>query len=158
MPEDTLIPSPAYDEYLPIYYSSVADKASRVYGIDLHSQEVFHDRLDRARDNDSLSVVPDLVLHSVSGNMHGFMFSLPVYRANFPHDSVEQRRQNFLGFVHGAFRTSDAFDHIVMTSTAPRGLDLYLFAADPEADARPLHAQVSRLRANRAEVRPTLMT
>ena len=50
MPEDTLIPSPDRDEYLPIYYSSVADKASRVYGIDLHSQEVFHDRLDRARD------------------------------------------------------------------------------------------------------------
>jgi diguanylate cyclase (GGDEF)-like protein len=157
MPGDQLIPSPDRDEYLPIYYSSVADKASRIYGIDLHSQEVFHDRLDRARDNDSLSVVPDLVLHSVAGDTHGFMFSLPVYRANFPHDTAEQRRQNFLGFVHGAFRTVEAFDHIVTTSTAPRGLDLYLFAADPAPDARPLHAQVSRLRPDRAQVRPTLM-
>jgi diguanylate cyclase (GGDEF)-like protein len=157
MPGDQLIPSPDRDEYLPIYYSSVADKASRIYGIDLHSQEVFHDRLDRGRDNDSLSVVPDLVLHSVAGDTHGFMFSLPVYRANFPHDTAEQRRQNFLGFVHGAFRTVEAFDHIVTTSTAPRGLDLYLFAADPAPDARPLHAQVSRLRPDRAQVRPTLM-
>jgi diguanylate cyclase (GGDEF)-like protein len=157
MPEDKLIPAPDYDEYLPIYYSSVADKASRIYGIDLHSQEVFHDRLDRARDNDSLSVVPDLVLHSVAGDVHGFIFSLPVYRANLPHDTVGQRRQNFLGFVHGAFLTVDAFDHIVTTSTAPRGLDLFLFAADPAADARPLHAQVSRLRPDRPQVRPRLM-
>jgi diguanylate cyclase (GGDEF)-like protein len=157
MPEDQLIASPDHDEYLPIFYSSVAEKTSRIYGIDLRSQEVFRDRLDRARDNDSLSVVPDLVLHSIAGNVHGFMFSLPVYRANFPHDTVEQRRQNFLGFVHGAFLTVDAFEHIVMTSTAPRGLDLYLFAADPAPDARPLHAQVSRLRPNRVQVRPTLI-
>ena len=157
MPDDKLIPSPENDEYLPIYYSSVAEKTSRVYGIDLHSQAVFHDRLDRARDNDSLSVVPDLVLHSISGNVHGFMFSLPVYRANVAHDTVEQRRQTFLGFVHGAFVTVEAFDHIVTTSTAPRGLDLFLFAADPSPDARPLHVQVSRLRADRAQARPALL-
>jgi hypothetical protein len=35
----------------------------------------------------AMSVLPDFTLHSVAGNVHGVVFLLPVYRANFPRQS-----------------------------------------------------------------------
>jgi diguanylate cyclase (GGDEF)-like protein len=144
--DDRIAPSPERDEYLPVFYSSVRDNSSPIYGIDLRSQPEIRERLDWARDNDALSVVPDFILHSLKGNVHGFLFSLPVYRTGVPHNTVDTRRKNLLGFVHGAFLTAEAFEHIVATSTTPSGLDLYLFSADAASGTRPLHAHPSRLR------------
>src|SRR5262249_39503260 len=79
-PEDRVIPSPERDDYLPIFYSSVRKLSSPIYGLDLGSQPGLRARLDRARDTDGLSVVPDFILHSQAG-VHAFLFSLPVYRA-----------------------------------------------------------------------------
>jgi diguanylate cyclase len=146
-----IVPAPERDEYLPIFYSSVAKTTSPIYGIDIGNQPAIRKRLDRARDENVLSVVPDFVLHSVAGNVHGFLFSLPVYRAGLPHDTVETRRANLLGFAHGAFLTGVAFEHIITTSTSPAGLDLYLFPSDAGAATPPLHEHSSRLGAGPAE-------
>lgn len=143
--DDRMVASPQQDEYLPIYYSSVRNAKSPIYGIDLRSQPAVRQRLERARDTDGLSVVPDFVLHSVKGQVHGFLFSLPVYRAGLPHQDVETRRQNLLGYVHGAFLTGEAFEHIINTVTTPIGLDLYLFPAGAGRHTSPLHVHHSRL-------------
>ncbi len=143
--DDRIVPSPEQDEYLPIYYSSVAERTSRIYGVDLRSQPVIQRRLDRARDEDDLSVVPDFILHSADGNVHGFLFSLPVYRRGLPHGTLEERRRNLLGFAHGAFLTAQAFEHIISATTTARGLDLYLFSAESSPDGAPLHVHMSRL-------------
>jgi diguanylate cyclase (GGDEF)-like protein len=143
--DDRVVSSPPQDEYLPIYYSSVRNVTSPIYGIDLRSQPAIRQRLEHARDHDGLSVVPDFVLHSVAGQVHGFLFSLPVYRAGLPHDSVATRRQNLLGYVHGAFLTDKAFEHIISMATTPSGLDLYLFPAGAGLQAAPLHVHASRL-------------
>jgi diguanylate cyclase (GGDEF)-like protein len=144
--DNRVVPSPEHDEYLPVFYSSVQDNTSPIYGIDLMSQPVIRQRLDRARDADELSAVPDFTLHSVAGNVHGFLFSLPVYGRGRPHDTVDERRQNLQGFVHGAVMTGVAFEHIIATTTSPSGLDLYLFPADAGPDTQPLHVHPSRLR------------
>jgi CHASE1-domain containing sensor protein len=87
--DNRIVPSPPQDEYLPIFYTTAGSRASSIYGVDLRSEPDIREPLDRARDNDSLSVVPDFVLHSVGGKTHGFLFSLPVYRPGLPHDTVE---------------------------------------------------------------------
>ena len=150
--DDRIVPSPAKDEYLPIFYSTAGSR--RVSGIDLLSQPIIRERLDHARDTNGLSVVPDFRLHSVAGSVHGFLFSLPVYRPGLPHDSVESRRQNLLGFVHGAFMTGKAFDRIIDSATNPIGLDLFLYPAGAAADALPLHVHSSRLRGETADAMP----
>jgi diguanylate cyclase (GGDEF)-like protein len=144
--DDRMVTAPQQNEYLPIYYSSVRNATSPIYGIDLRSEPAVRQRLEHARDHDGLSVVPDFVLHSVAGQVHGFLFSLPVYRAGLPHDSVATRRQNLLGYVHGAFLTGQAFEHIISTATTPSGLNLYLFPAGAGPQAAPLHVHASRLR------------
>ena len=78
--EDRIVPSPAKDEYLPILYSTVGNRRSAISGVDLLSQPSIRERIDSARDTNGLSVVPDFKLHSVAGAVHGFLFSLPVYR------------------------------------------------------------------------------
>jgi hypothetical protein len=55
-------------------------KTSRAYGIDLLSEPSVREPLERARDNDQLSVVPDVLLLSREKNVQGFLFSLPLYR------------------------------------------------------------------------------
>ena len=144
--DDTIAPSPERDEYLPIFYSSVKVVTSPIYGIDLASQSVIRQKLYPARDEDRFSAVPDFVLHSQSGNVHGFLFSLPVYKRGLPHETVGDRRANLKGFVHGAFLTAEAFGHIIDTATMPRGVDLYVFKADAEPNSPPLYVHGSRIR------------
>jgi diguanylate cyclase len=138
--------SPEHDEYLPVFYSTVKSKFSPIYGIDLRSQPMIEKRLDRARDLDELSAVPDFILHSVAGNVHGFLFSLPVYRPGVFHETLQDRQRNLMGFVHGAFLTGQAIEHILSATTAERGLDLSLFSADAGPDDPPLYVHSSRMR------------
>jgi diguanylate cyclase (GGDEF)-like protein len=144
--------SPEQDEYLPIFYSTVKSKSSPIYGIDLRSQPLIRQRLDRARDLDQLSAVPDFVLHSVADKVHGFLFSLPVYRSGVFHETLEDRRRNLIGFVHGAFLTGRAIEQILAASTTERGLDISLFAADAGPIDPPLYVHSSSLR--RSPVKP----
>ncbi|HEY1542467.1 MAG TPA: EAL domain-containing protein [Xanthobacteraceae bacterium] len=153
-PDDRIVASPPKDEYLPILYSTAESRRSTIYGVDLLSQASVRGRLDDARDTNGLSVVPDFKLHSVSGAVHGFLFSLAVYRPGLPHDTVETRRENLLGFVHGAFLTGKAFDHIIDTSTDPTGLDLFLYPAGAQARTLPLHVHSSRIRSDAVDAMP----
>jgi diguanylate cyclase (GGDEF)-like protein len=149
--DDSIAPSEDRDEYLPIFYSSITSRESRIYGIDLRSEPAIEKRLDRARDGDQLSAVPDLVLHSATGKKHGFLFSLPVYRQGLPHETVEDRRRNLAGFVHGAFVTAEAFASILETSTTAQPVDLYLFTTDAGSSTAPLFVHGSGLRTEPAE-------
>jgi CHASE1-domain containing sensor protein len=65
-PDGTIAISPGQDEYLPIFYSTVRSKSSPLYGIDLRSQPVVRERLERAHDLDQLSAVPRSLLCSIS--------------------------------------------------------------------------------------------
>jgi diguanylate cyclase (GGDEF)-like protein len=150
--DERVIVSPARDEYLPIFYSTVA-RTSRMYGIDLSSQPFIQQRLELARDNNALSAVPDFILHSQAGNVHEFLFSLPVYLRGQPHASVEERRRNLIGFTHGAFLTADAIEDILQTNTTVKGLDLSVFLGDAPPDAMPIYLHSSRLRTTAAEPR-----
>jgi diguanylate cyclase len=148
--DGSLAPSEEREEYFPILYASVRSRKSPIYGLDLRTEPSIKQLLARSRDDDQLSAVPDYALHSAMGNKHGFLFSLPVYRQGLPHDTVEDRRRNLVGFVHGAFLTAEAFGTIIDTATTVHPVDLYLFAADA-GSALPLYVHSSRLRTEPAE-------
>src|SRR6202040_1716643 len=95
--------------------------------------------LERSRDQDQPASSPTLVLHSGDGDRNGFFVVLPVYRLGLPHDTVEDRRNNLVGYVQGVFQTGVLIETVLRTTTIPGGLDLYFFAADSEGNAPPLH-------------------
>ena len=148
--DGSVAPAPDRSEYLPIYYSTERNRGARIYGIDLLTEPPIRDRLLRAADENSLSTVPDFLLHSRDGTQSGILMSLPVYRLGAPIDTVQQRRDALRGFVHGAFVTTDAMEQIVARGTAAVGLSLYVYPANAGPDDAPLYIHSSRLTATKA--------
>ena len=124
--DGSMAPSPENSEYFPIFYATVP-KTSRLFGLDLRSEPPTLAELEDARDGDQLgfSQVPALV--SSSGTQHGFIFSLPVYRQGLSHGTVEDRRRNLVGFVHGSFITAKMIETIIAANTTMQGVDLLFF-------------------------------
>ena len=151
-----LAPAAVRDEYFPMSYSSKEALDSPVYGLDLNDGGIRQQTLERARDHDRMATSRSFLLRSGVGNRNGFFVVLPVYRPGQPHATLQERRDNLVGYVQGVFQTAVLIDTILGTATTPAGLDLYYFAADSAHDAPPIYfhpsraATRSRSRRNRA--------
>jgi diguanylate cyclase (GGDEF)-like protein/PAS domain S-box-containing protein len=155
MPDRKLVTSPEHDEYFPVFYSSHEQPDSRVLGLDLNDGGIRQQTLERARDGDRLATSPNLELFDgVGSNRNGFLVVMPVYAPGQPHETVEDRRRNLIGFVQGVFQTSVMVETILETTTTARGLDLYIYGADSGDGAAPLLFHPSRARAVPADARP----
>jgi diguanylate cyclase (GGDEF)-like protein len=135
-PNDTLPVSPERDEYFPKFYST-EKRTSRAYGLDLSSERGRERALAHIRDADVLSISPPLVLHIGQGDRRGFWAVLPVYARGLPHESVEQRRDNLLGFVQGVFQIGAFVDSIIAAVKSPA--TLYFFAPDAKPNDPPFY-------------------
>src|SRR3984893_5889525 len=128
--DGSMVPSRDGVEYYPIFYSTVP-KTSPLYGLDLRSEPATLAELERARDGDQLGFSQVRALVSAHGRQHGYIFSLPVYRRVLPHNTVEDRRRNLVGFVHGSFITAKMIETVIVATSIPRGIDLHFF--EPES-------------------------
>jgi len=138
----TMTPSPERGEYYPIFYATVP-KTSPLYGLDLRSEPPTLLELDQARDQDRLGISGMRTLISASGKQSGFLFSLPIYkRATLP-NSIEARRRDLAGFVHGSLITSKMVETIIATNQTPQGLDSFFFARDADAAELPIYGYAS---------------
>jgi CHASE1-domain containing sensor protein len=143
--DGSLSPAEEASEYFPIFYSTRAIPASSAYGIDLNDGGVRQRTLERARDEDRATASPVFVLGGgESGG--GFFVVLPVYRPGLPHDTVEDRRRNLVGFAQGVFQTGVMIENILASTAMAAGLDLYFFAGESGAGASPLYFHRSRVR------------
>ena len=144
-------PAGRRDEYFPIYYSTEDAQTSPYYGIDLGSEPMRLETLDRARDTGQMATSKSLVLNTTHGAWSGFFVLLPLYQRGQPHATVEERRRHLIGFVQGAFQTDLLVETILTPIKSP--LDLYVFAAGAAPTEAPLHVHASHLNAARAEAR-----
>jgi CHASE1-domain containing sensor protein len=134
-------------EYFPVFYLSKGEPGTTVYGIDINDGDIRQRALERARDEDRAAATANFVLRRGVGDRTGFLVVLPVYKPGLPHDTVADRRRNLSGFVQGVFQIGVMIDTILQTTTTPKGLDGYFFAADSPADAAPFYFHRSRARA-----------
>jgi diguanylate cyclase (GGDEF)-like protein len=133
-------------EYFPIFYSSSQALDLAVYGLNLNDGGMRQRTLERARDENRIATTPKFMLPSVDGDQNGFFVLLPVYRPGLPHDTLEDRRGNLVGFVQGVFQIGVMIETILNTTTAPAGLDLYFFGPDSGGGAPPIYFHPSRTR------------
>jgi CHASE1-domain containing sensor protein len=133
-------------EYFPMFYSSAEKPDSPIYGLNLNDGGVRQEPLERARDHNQLAVSRTFTLRAGEGNRAGFFAVLPVYRHGAPTGTVQQRRENLLGFVQGVFQITVMIESVLRTATTPAGLDLYFFAEDAGLDAAPIYVHASRVR------------
>jgi diguanylate cyclase (GGDEF)-like protein len=142
-----MVPSPERSEYYPISYATVP-RTSALYGLDLRSEPPTLAELAHARDEDRLGFSQVRGLVTTDGTQGGFLFSLPVYQRGSLRDSIEDRRRNLAGFVHGSLITGKMIDSIITANKTPKGLDLFFFEPDADLDALPIYVHKSRLEAS----------
>ena len=123
-PDGTIVPSPERSEYYPIFYATLPT-TSALFGLDLRSEPPTLAELEHARNSDRLgfSQVPALVSAGPDQG-GGFLFSLPIYKHGSLHASIEDRRRNLAGFVHGSLLTAKMIDGIITANKTPKGLEL----------------------------------
>ena len=153
-PDGSLAPAANRSEYFPVFYSTELDRSSPVYGLDLDDGGLRQQTLERARDGDLMAASPNFVLRSGAGDRNGFFVVMPVYRPGLAQESERDRRDSLAGYVEGVFQTRVMMETILDATTAPAGLDLYIFAANSSADAPPLYFHSSRKRATPIQAQP----
>jgi diguanylate cyclase len=146
-PDGKMTASPERSEYYPIFYASVPI-TSALYGLDLRSETATLSELDRARDQDRLGFSPVPTLVSSGATQGGFLFSLPIYRRGSVHDSIESRRQNLVGFVHGSLITAEMINETIADNKTSSDLDLLFFAPGANPQSMPFYMHRSRIRAS----------
>ncbi len=147
-----LVPAAERSEYFPVLYSSREKPGSPVYGFDLNDGGLRQRVLERARDLDQISTSVNFKLRSGEGDRSGFFVVQPIYLADRPHNSVEDRRTNLIGYVQGVFQTGVLIESVLSAAVAPGGLDLYFFAPGAGRSEAPLYFHQSRTRAGRPKV------
>lgn len=135
-PDGTLPVAPESDEYFPKFYSTEA-RDSPVYGLDLNDGGPRQRTLDRSRDGDVLTTSPPLMLYIGEGDRRGFWAGLPVYARGLPHETVEDRRRNFLGLIQCVFQIRVMIDRIFVGVKAP--VRMYVFPPNATLDDLPIY-------------------
>ncbi len=135
-------PSPERDGYFPVLYSTLASKASATFGMDLNSEPTRSKAIERARDGDVIATAQNIQLRNpIEGVRPGFLVAVPVYRPGTPLDTVDERHNNILGVIIGAFQTNAVLDAILASAMLPQNVELFLYPADASAGAMPIYTR-----------------
>lgn len=97
-----------------IYLEPFAGRNLRAFGYDMFSEPVRNQAMSWARDNDSISVSGKVTLVQETDQdvQPGYLMYLPVYRNELPHETLEQRRSNVIGWVYSPFRMNDLMKEV----------------------------------------------
>ncbi|HTE57939.1 MAG TPA: porin PorA family protein [Verrucomicrobiae bacterium] len=105
-PDYTIFPTGSRPFYVPLLYTEPLTPTSRkAVGLDLFSETVRHEVIERARDSGVPSISGKIVAEGVinKDTNVGFVMAAPQYRSRPPTTTTEQRRQNFDGVVVAGF-------------------------------------------------------
>jgi diguanylate cyclase (GGDEF)-like protein len=95
--------APLAGEYFPVYFST-EPKTSTVYGLDYWTFPERRVALERARDDDVVTVLRTKLYETSKGSIpYGVMIAVPVYAKGTSRTTVADRRRNLNGFVVGIF-------------------------------------------------------
>jgi len=127
-------PAADRDEYFPVFYSTLPADAP-VYGVDLMDSGIRRRAFERARDVDRMAATGNFLLHGASEDRKGFFVALPVYRRDLPHETLEERRRNLVGFVQGVFQFQVVVSTVLKDAASP--LKVALFEGDSIPEEPP---------------------
>lgn len=104
---DQFVPAHERDEYFPVYYRESLHENPSIMGFDMASDPVRRPLLLDAMDQNKILMGGLIELMIKDDPQKGFLVFNPVYKRNTPLDTVEQRRENLLGFVTGGYIIRD---------------------------------------------------
>lgn len=110
-------------EYHSIVYLEPLDRRNlRAIGYDMFTEANRQEAMARARDTGvaAASGKVTLVQEIDENKQAGFLIYVPVYRTEHIPPTVEQRREELIGFVYSPFRAEDLFAGVFRGETKPR--------------------------------------
>jgi diguanylate cyclase (GGDEF)-like protein len=141
-PDGNIAAAPDKDEYFPVLYASERGNPNAIYGFDLNDGGMRENTIERARDSNELAASKSLALQTATGDRRGFFVVLPIYRPHAPHETVEERRANLVGFVQGVFKIDLMVDTILSGIKAP--IDFVIYPSSIELTTEPLLVRFAR--------------
>jgi PAS domain S-box-containing protein len=111
--EEKTLSATRQQSYYPVSFVEPYIGNEAALGLDLGSNPARLATLKQARDSGELTASGKLRLVQETGEQAGILCVLPVYRNNMPANTLEQRRENLLGFIVGVLRVGDLVQTIL---------------------------------------------
>ena len=120
--------------YYIIKYIEPARLNLPVPGLNIAAEPVRREAAELARDSGATTLTRRVTLLQDEEKGIGFLMLHPFYRLDRPHDSVETRRQNFLGWIYSPFVARDFFNGLTKSQGETLQMRIYEGAsANPDA-------------------------
>ena len=128
------------EEYVPVYYIEPLAGNEAAVGFNLASNPVRLKTLEKARDTGAVTGTARIVLIQETGEQFGFLVFNPVYRKGASRGTIEERRENLMGFALGVFRIEDMIEK-PLEGLETGGIDIHVYDETAEEDKRFLFSR-----------------
>lgn len=128
-------------EYFPVYFSESAGRNEAALGLDMSAHPKGRASLEKARDSGAMVATRRITLFLEADHQFAFLAMQPIYRYASPHDTLEERRKNLLGFAAGVFRFGDMVN-AALKGINLTGIELSLFDESAAPEQRMLYSNV----------------
>ncbi|MGE5173774.1 MAG: CHASE domain-containing protein [Betaproteobacteria bacterium] len=131
------------EEYFPVYFSEPAGRNEAALGLDLSANPNGRLSLEKARDTGAAVATRRITLFLEGDNQFAFLVYQPVYRNASPHDTVQERRKNLIGYAMGVFRFGDMVN-AALKGINLTGVELSLFDESATPERRNLYSNIGQ--------------
>jgi signal transduction histidine kinase len=127
-----------------IYLEPFNERNKRAFGYDMYSEPTRRDAMILARDTGTTTISGKvrLVQETEVDVQAGFLMYVPVYENGKPIETVEQRRDAFVGFVYAPFRMNDFMAGLLGASAQ----DITFVICDTNPDPQNLMYDLTEIR------------
>lgn len=119
-PDFQIHPEGARDHYLPVVYNEPMHTNLAAFGHDQAAESTRRSVSELARDSGHAQASPPTPLVQDPAGAIGLMIRVPIYRLDAPLDTVQDRRQNYIGQLSGVFRITDLVQTLVNEQEWPQ--------------------------------------
>lgn len=112
-PEFEIHPATDAEEHFVVDYVEPLGGNEAAFGFDLGSNPVRLVAVEQARDTGQAVATAPIRLVQETEQQIGFLLLLPVYDSPTAPDTVEHRRETFIGFVNAVFRVGDMLEGVL---------------------------------------------
>jgi len=96
-------PDTEFDDKFIIRYSEPISRNQPAIGLDIGFEENRREAAETARDTDAPALTKKIELVQDNKKRNGFLLLLPRYDETQPHNTIEQRQKNILGWIYAPF-------------------------------------------------------
>lgn len=148
-----LISAKVKDEYLPVYYVEPYTGNEQAMGFDLSSNPASLSAIHEARDTGVAVITERIKLIQEEQDSYGYLIFKAIYKKGQPHETLTQRRDNFIGLSTGFF----SFEQLLSSSIeniSAIDMDILMLDMSAPADKQFLHFHSFRTNEQATETIP----